>query len=73
VWLCTDAAQGVSGQTFVAGSDGVWWFAPFTQQASVRNGGRAFTVAELADRVGELFGDRDTAIPPFAAPAFHLA
>jgi NAD(P)-dependent dehydrogenase (short-subunit alcohol dehydrogenase family) len=62
-WLAGDGTDGISGQVFVVFGDKVHLMKGWDRCGSVDNGGRRWTVDDLADRVDELFGDRPTGLP----------
>jgi NAD(P)-dependent dehydrogenase (short-subunit alcohol dehydrogenase family) len=66
-WLATDEAGDVSGQCFVVIGGGVYLVSHYDIVNAIKKEGR-FTVAELAERKGELFGDVDSGVPNFPAP-----
>jgi NAD(P)-dependent dehydrogenase (short-subunit alcohol dehydrogenase family) len=70
VWLCTDDAADVTGQTFIVGGSGVWRMQPFSHLASLELTGKRLTVADISARRDELFADVDPGLPPFQAPKF---
>jgi len=63
-WLASPAAAGISGQVFVVWGGKVHLLAPFEHVASLVKEGR-WTVSELAEAQGKLFGDRPTGVPRF--------
>ncbi|MCB0995548.1 MAG: SDR family oxidoreductase [Acidimicrobiales bacterium] len=71
VWLCTDAAANVSGQTFIAGGSGVWLMQRFSHVNHIKDPGRRLTLDDFDARAAELFGDHDTGVPAFEAPNFR--
>jgi NAD(P)-dependent dehydrogenase (short-subunit alcohol dehydrogenase family) len=62
-WLATDAAAHVTGQVFFVFGGRVDVLQGWSTAGSLSRDER-WTVAELEDRAGELFGDRDTGAPP---------
>jgi NAD(P)-dependent dehydrogenase (short-subunit alcohol dehydrogenase family) len=66
-WLATDEAGDVSGQCFVVIGGGVYLVSHYDIVNAIKKEGR-FTVAELTERKGELFGDVDSGVPNFPAP-----
>ncbi len=69
VWLCTDDAADVNGQTFIVGGSGIFLMRPFSHVAEIRSDGR-WTVDDITAHKAELFAGADPGIPPFAAPTF---
>ncbi len=69
VWLCTDDAADVNGQTFVVGGSGIFLMRPFSHAAEIRTD-RRWTVDDINARRAELFSATDPGIPPFDAPSF---
>jgi 3-oxoacyl-[acyl-carrier protein] reductase len=69
VWLASDAAAEVNGQTFIVGGSVVVRMRSFHAVAEIRTEGR-WTAEDLGGRVGELFAEVDPGLPPFAAPSF---
>lgn len=65
VYLCTDAASDITGQTFVVGGDMVQLMQRWTPVEEIRKGKDRWTVSELVEARPKLFGDRDTGAPPF--------
>jgi NAD(P)-dependent dehydrogenase (short-subunit alcohol dehydrogenase family) len=63
-WLASDAATGISGQFFVVWGGAVHLVAPYAPVASLTRD-TTWTVAELAERQGELFGGRSSGVPMF--------
>jgi NAD(P)-dependent dehydrogenase (short-subunit alcohol dehydrogenase family) len=63
-WLAGDAAASISGQFFVVWGGAVHLVAPY-QPVSSLSRDRAWTVAELTEHQGELFGDRSSWVPTF--------
>jgi NAD(P)-dependent dehydrogenase (short-subunit alcohol dehydrogenase family) len=66
-WLATDEAGDVSGQCFVVIGGGVYLVSHYDIVNAIKKDGR-FTIEELAERKGELFGDVDSGVPNFPAP-----
>jgi NAD(P)-dependent dehydrogenase (short-subunit alcohol dehydrogenase family) len=62
-FLCTDAAAGITGQVFGITGGVVQLYQGWTPVAQADRGDR-WTVADLVERVPELFGDRPTAYQP---------
>ncbi len=69
VWLCTDDAGDVNGQTFIVGGRGIFLMRPYSHVAEIRSDGR-WTVDAISAHKAELFAGADPGIPPFAAPSF---
>ena len=67
-WLASPEAAGISGQLFVVTGANVYWVGGFHEQGALR-GDRRWTVEELVERQGELFGGRPTGIPEFGIGA----
>jgi len=63
-WLATDAAADVSGQIFVVFGGQVFAMQPFSVLGALKKDSR-WSVQELIDHQGELFGDRGSGVPPF--------
>jgi len=63
-WLAGDGAAGISGQFFVVWGGAVHLVAPYQPVNSLILD-RAWTVGELSERQGELFGDRSSWVPAF--------
>ena len=70
VWLCTDDAADVNGQTFIVGGSGIFLMQRFSEVGDIRKDNEAWTVAEIQANRDALFGGRDTGIPGFDAPSF---
>jgi hypothetical protein len=66
VYLGSDEAGDITGQTFVCGGDTVALLEGWHRVSRVRKGKDRWTPAELAAARGELFGDRSTDVPKFA-------
>jgi NAD(P)-dependent dehydrogenase (short-subunit alcohol dehydrogenase family) len=66
-YLCTDAAAHITGQVLGVTGGLVQLYQGWTPVAELDRG-RRWEVTELADRVGELFGDRPTAYQPERSP-----
>jgi NAD(P)-dependent dehydrogenase (short-subunit alcohol dehydrogenase family) len=62
-WLATDAAAHITGQVFFVFGGQVHVLSGWTTAGALERDER-WTVAELEDRAGELFGDRDPGVPP---------
>ena len=62
-WLATDAAAAVTGQVLFVFGGQVHVLQGWTTAGALERDER-WTVAELEERAGELFGDRDTGVPP---------
>jgi 3-oxoacyl-[acyl-carrier protein] reductase len=62
-WLATDAAASVTGQVFFVFGGRVDVLEGWSSAGTVERDER-WTVAELEERAAELFGDRDTGVPP---------
>lgn len=60
VYLCSDDAADISGQTFVCGGDQVQLLDGWHRVGRIRKGKDRWTVAELVNARAELFGDRPT-------------
>lgn len=65
VYLCSDHAADISGQTFVCGGDTVALMEGWTRAGRIRKGKDRWTPAELVAARAELFGDRRTGVPKF--------
>jgi len=63
-WLASDAASDVNGQVFMVTGGRVHLMTPFEPVGEVRRD-RRWTVAELIDAKGQLFGDRFSKVPRF--------
>jgi len=63
-WLASDATSAISGQFFVVWGGAVHLVAPYSPVASLTRD-RPWTVAELVDHQGRLFGDRSSGVPMF--------
>jgi NAD(P)-dependent dehydrogenase (short-subunit alcohol dehydrogenase family) len=63
-WLVSPEAAKVTGQVFVVNGDKVHLMAGWHRVGRVDHGGSAWTVDDLAGAADELFGDRDTGLPP---------
>ncbi len=63
-WLATDEAANVSGQIFVVFGGTVQLIAPFAAVSDLKKDDR-WSVKELIDSSGTLFGDRSPGVPPF--------
>jgi hypothetical protein len=61
-WLAGDAAADVSGQVFVVFANRVHLMSGWDLESTIETDGR-WTVAELAARRDELFGDRRSGLP----------
>src|SRR5690606_10426566 len=59
-YLLTDHAADISGQTFVCGGDTVQLMEGWHRVSRIKKDKDRWTVSELADARGELFGDRPT-------------
>jgi NAD(P)-dependent dehydrogenase (short-subunit alcohol dehydrogenase family) len=66
VYLGSDEAGDITGQTFVCGGDTVALLGGWHRVSRVRKGKDRWTPSELAGMRGELFGDRSTDVPKFA-------
>jgi NAD(P)-dependent dehydrogenase (short-subunit alcohol dehydrogenase family) len=66
-FLCSDRAEGITGQVFGITGGFVQLYQGWTPVAELEKDGR-WEPAELADRAGELFGDRPTGYQPEASP-----
>jgi NAD(P)-dependent dehydrogenase (short-subunit alcohol dehydrogenase family) len=66
-YLCTDAAAHITGQVLGVTGGLVQLYQGWTPVAELDRG-RRWEITELADRVGELFGDRPTAYRPERSP-----
>ncbi|NNE74901.1 MAG: SDR family NAD(P)-dependent oxidoreductase [Acidimicrobiales bacterium] len=69
VYLCTDAASEVCGQTFIIGSNVVVRMRRYTAVKETRTEGR-WTVDGLIDRADEIFEGWDRGQPSFDQPKF---
>lgn len=67
VYLCSDAAAGITGQVFGITGGLLELYRGWTPVAEEDRGGR-WTPHELAERVPALFGDRPTAYEPPSSP-----
>jgi NAD(P)-dependent dehydrogenase (short-subunit alcohol dehydrogenase family) len=63
VWLASDAAAQITGQVFFVFGGRVDVLQGWSSAGTLERDER-WTVAELEERAGELFGDRDTGVPP---------
>jgi NAD(P)-dependent dehydrogenase (short-subunit alcohol dehydrogenase family) len=63
VWLASDAAAHITGQVFFVFGGRVDVLQGWSSAGTLERDER-WTVAELEERAGELFGDRDTGVPP---------
>lgn len=63
VYLCTEAARHISGQTFIVNGGLVELLEPWRSAATITKDGR-WSVKELVDAQVELFGDRSAGIAP---------
>lgn len=70
VWLCTDEAADVNGQTFIVGGSGVWLMKRYSHVNNIKLEGRAMTLDDISQLRGELFEGHDTSLPAFEAPKF---
>lgn len=70
VWLCTDEASDVNGQTFIVGGTGVWLMRRFSHVNAIQLTGERWTLDGISAAREELFADYDPGIPPFEAPKF---
>jgi NAD(P)-dependent dehydrogenase (short-subunit alcohol dehydrogenase family) len=66
-FLCSERADGITGQVFGITGGFVQLYRGWTPVAELEKDGR-WEPGELADRAGELFGDRPTAYQPEASP-----
>jgi NAD(P)-dependent dehydrogenase (short-subunit alcohol dehydrogenase family) len=66
-YLCTDRAAHITGQVFGITGGLVQLYGGWTPVAELDRGAR-WEVADLAERMGELFGDRPTAFEPDRSP-----
>ena len=66
-FLCSDRADGITGQVFGITGGFVQLYQGWTPVTELEKAGR-WEPGELADRAGELFGDRPTAYRPEASP-----
>jgi 3-oxoacyl-[acyl-carrier protein] reductase len=62
-WLATDAAAHITGQVFFVFAGRVDVLRGWSSAGTLERDER-WTVAELEERAGELFGDRDPGVPP---------
>ena len=62
-WLATDGAASVTGQVFFVFGGQVHVLQEWTTAGTLERDER-WTVADLEQRAGELFGDRDPGVPP---------
>jgi NAD(P)-dependent dehydrogenase (short-subunit alcohol dehydrogenase family) len=62
-WLAGDAAAHITGQVFFVFAGRVDVLQGWSSAGTLERDER-WTVAELEERAGELFGDRDTGVPP---------
>ena len=67
VYLCSDAAAGITGQVFGITGGLVQLYRGWTPVGE-HDLGRRWTPAELAERLPDLFGDRATAYAPESSP-----
>ncbi len=65
VYLATDHAADITGQTFVCGGDQVQLMETWHRVGRIRKGQDRWTVAELMEARDELFGDRSTSVAKF--------
>src|SRR5258708_15263730 len=63
-WLASDAASDVNGQVLMVTGGWVHLMTHFEPVGEIRRD-RRWTVAELIDAKGELFGDRFSKVPRF--------
>lgn len=68
-YLLTDHAADISGQTFVCGGDQVQLMGGWHRVSRIKKGKDRWTVAELAEARGELFGDRPTRLKSVLNPS----
>ena len=67
-WLASDASAGVSGHAFIVIGDDIHLIRPTAIAATVSAGGKAWTPDAITERMGDLFGDIPTGVPPFGGP-----
>ncbi|HVM11588.1 MAG TPA: SDR family oxidoreductase [Actinomycetota bacterium] len=70
-YLCSDASRHITGQIFNATGGIVQLYQGWTPVAEIDKGAR-WSPAELAERIGELFGDRPTRYDPPPSPLRRL-
>jgi hypothetical protein len=62
-WLATDSTARITGQVFFVFAGRVDVLQGWSSAGTLERDER-WTVAELEERAGELFGDRDPGVPP---------
>mgnify|MGYP001813754383 CR=1 FL=1 len=70
VWLCTDEAQDVNGQTFIVGGSGVWLMERWSHVNKIQLDGERLTLDAISGARDALFAGHDPGIPAFEAPKF---
>ena len=66
VYLCSDHATDITGQTFVVGGDSVALMEGWHRVNRIRRGKDRWTPDELVAARADLFGDHPTGVPKFA-------
>jgi NAD(P)-dependent dehydrogenase (short-subunit alcohol dehydrogenase family) len=67
-WLASDASASVSGHAFIVIGDDIHLIRPTAIASTISAGGQAWTPDAITERIGELFGDIPTGVPPFGGP-----
>ena len=67
-WLASDSSAGVSGHAFIVIGDDIHLIRPTAIASTISAGGEAWTPDAISDRIGDLFGDIPTSVPPFGGP-----
>jgi NAD(P)-dependent dehydrogenase (short-subunit alcohol dehydrogenase family) len=67
-FLASDHASDISGQIFIVLGDQIHRMRPTEILTSVRNGGKQWSVADLAAAKGDLFADAPSGIPAWGGP-----
>ena len=67
-WLASDASAAVSGHAFIVIGDDIHLIRPTAIASTISAGGEAWTPEAITARIGDLFGDIPTGVPPFGGP-----
>jgi len=65
VWLCSDLAKGVSGQVFAVSGSRIQLLQGWHPATQIDANGKDWSIDDIEARKADLFGGRDTGVPPF--------